>query len=425
MEGQASSPLRGGGDVRPDRPGGHLGRRRVCRSPHGPILPGRHRLEFRLVRGDAVVGPRGLQHGGGPGPIPLQRRFHRVIHRVEDLALAAEFDLLLGGVDIHVHRVELGGQMEDAARKLAHHPLVGIGLFQCGHHGPGLYIAAVDEKVLISSRPPAAIGSGDKAGHRHLLAGAGHRKKAQGHIPAQDRVDRALELAVAGGEKLLLSVPEETDAHLRVGEGLPLHGGKGRRPLGRVLFHELEPGGRVVKEVPHHHGGSLGAAGLLPGEDRAPFQLQGDAHALLRRAGEQVYPGHRRDGGQGLPPETQGTDGLQIVLGADFAGGVAQKRGLRLPGGDAAAVVGDPNERHAAVLNLHRHGGGPRVNGVLHQLFHHRGRPLHHLPGGNQVGYMGLQGLNMGHGCFTQLSLLDCSKPAPTLRLQSAGGSGR
>ena len=88
----------------------------------------------------------------------------------------------------------------------------------------------------------------------------------------------------------------------------------------------------------------------------------------------------RRDGGQGLPPEPQGADGLQIVLGADFTGGVAQKCGLRLPGSDAAAVVGDPNERHAAVLNLHRHGGGPRVNGVLHQLFHHRGRPLHHPP---------------------------------------------
>ena len=40
-------------------------------------------------------------------------------------------------------------------------------------------------------------------------------------------------------------------------------------------------------------------------------------------------------------PEAQGADGLQIVLGAQFAGGVAEEGGLRLGGGDAATVVGN------------------------------------------------------------------------------------
>ena len=90
------------------------------------------------------------------------------------------------------------------------------------------------------------------------------------------------------------------------------------------------------------------------------------------------------------PPEAQGADGLQIVLGAQFAGGVAEKGGLRLGGGDAAAVVGNPDEAHAAVLDLHGQGVRPGVDSVLHELLDHRRGPLHHLAGGDQIGHVGI-----------------------------------
>ncbi len=182
-----------------------------------------------------------------------------------------------------------------------------------------------------------------------------------------------------------------------MGQGLPLDGGKGGGPLGGVLFHVLEPGGGVVEEVPHHHGGALGASGLLAAGDHAPLQLQGDAEVTAGGAGEDLHPGDRGDGGQGLPPEAQGADGLQVVLGADLAGGVAEEGGLHVGGVDAAAVVGDPDVGHASPLDLHREGMGPGVDGVLHQLLHHRGGALHHLAGGDEVGHMAVQHLDMGH----------------------------
>ena len=92
---------------------------------------------------------------------------------------------------------------------------------------------------------------------------------------------------------------------------------------------------------------------------------------------------------------------------------MAQEGRAALPGGDAAAVVRDPDERHAAPLDLNGHCRRPGVDGVLHQLLHHRGRPLHHLPGGDQVGHMGVQHLDRGvfgfglfvpwHGVFPYL----------------------
>ena len=42
-------------------------------------------------------------------------------------------------------------------------------------------------------------------------------------------------------------------------------------------------------------------------------------------------------------------------------------------------------------LDLHRHGGGPGVNGVFHQLLHDAGRALHHLAGGDQIRHMGVE----------------------------------
>ena len=56
----------------------------------------------------------------------------------------------------------------------------------------------------------------------------------------------------------------------------------------------------------------------------------------------------------------------------------------------AAAVVGNPDEAHAAVLDLHGQGVRPGVDSVLHELLDHRRGPLHHLAGGDQIGHVGI-----------------------------------
>ena len=392
---------RGGGPVPSVRTGRLLRRGHVAQGQGGGAVFLAEGLR-RLIPEGRLAGGGGIPHGGAEGALPraplqlrtgtvgLQRRLDGVIHRVEHPLFRAEFDLLLGRVDVHVHGVEAGVQMQHAAGELAHHLLVGIGLLHRGGHGAAFHIPAVHKKVLIAPGPPAAGGQGGKAGDRHLLAGAADRHEAQGQIPAQHGVEGGLELPVAGGAQLLLPVPEEFDAHLRMGQGHPLHHGKAGRPFGGVLLHEFQAGRGIVEQVPHHHRGTLRAPRLVPGDHRAPLQGEGDPQLRPLSAGEQFHPGDGGDGRQRLPPEAQGADGLQVVFASDLAGGMAQEGGLRLPGGDAAAVVGDPDQGHAAVLDLHRHRGGGGVDGVFHEFLDHRRGPLHHFAGGDQVGHVGL-----------------------------------
>ena len=104
--------------------------------------------------------------------------------------------------------------------------------------------------------------------------------------------------------------------------------------------------------------------------------------------GEDVHPGHGGNGSQGLAPEAKGANGGQILRPAELAGGMAQKGRGKLRWRDAAAVIGDAQIGETPVLYLHRNGGGPGVQGVFQQLLGHAGRALHHLAGGNEVGYV-------------------------------------
>ena len=346
--------------------------------------------------GGGEVGLRGTA-------LPVQGPQHGVIEGVEDLPLADEFYLGLGRVDIHIHAVEPGGEMEDAAGELAHHALVLIGLLQSGHEEPGLDEAAIDKEVLVVPGAPTAGGQGDKALHSDsILSRALHREHAQGQLPAQHGVEGRLELAVPWSEELLPAVPEEFEGYSGPGQGLPLDGGEDGGPLGGVLFHELESGGGVVEEIPDHHGGALGTACLLPADHGAPLQSEGNPQIVPAGAGQDLHPGHGGNGGQSLPPEAQGADGRQVVLRAHLAGGMAEEGGLHIGGGDAAAVVGHPDVGHAAVLDLYSDRCGAGVDGIFQQLLYHRGGALHHLAGGNEVGHMAVQNLDVGHGvtCF-------------------------
>ena len=68
-----------------------------------------------------------------------------------------------------------------------------------------------------------------------------------------------------------------------------------------------------------------------------------------------------------------------------------------LLGRHAAAVVRHAQIRRAAAAQLHRHGAGPGVKCVFHQLLDHRGGPLHDLARGDQIRQMRRENLNIGH----------------------------
>ena len=87
---------------------------------------------------------------------------------------------------------------------------------------------------------------------------------------------------------------------------------------------------------------------------------------------------------------------------------MAEEGSGELLGGDAAAVVGDPDEGHAAALQLHHHGGRAGVDGVFHELFDHAGGPLHHLAGGDEVRHVGGELLDVGHRGGLLFPLFPC-----------------
>ena len=300
-------------------------------------------------------------------------------------------------MDVDVHRADGQGENENAAGVPARHHLIGVGLLQGGGHQLGPDGTAVDEKLLIAPVAAGGRGLGDEAREGEGIPFALHRDHIHGQLAAIDLVDRAQQVAVAGGFEEHFAVLNQAEGHVRMGQRLALDGPRHLGGLDGIPLHKFQPGRGVVEEVPDHDGGAVGAAGGPFVQDPSRLQMEADALGL-GGLGQQIDLGHRRDGGQGLAPEAQGADGGQILLGAELAGGVAEKGGLHIGGVDAAAVVRDPEIGHAAVLNLHGDLLGPGVQGVFHQLLGRRGGPLHHLAGGNQIRHMAVQLQNFRHG---------------------------
>ncbi|CDC72803.1 putative uncharacterized protein [Oscillibacter sp. CAG:155] len=188
-----------------------------------------------------------------------------------------------------------------------------------------------------------------------------------------------------------------------MGQGQMLHKACHGGGLRAVLAHELQPGRRVVKEVPHQHGGPLRRTGALHRTGHAPLQVQRGAYLGLVLPGQNIRAADGGNGGQGLSPEAQGPDLPQVRRRAQLGGGVAEEGGGQLLGGDAAAVVRHADQPHAASLDLHHHRSGTSVDGVFHQLLDHAGGALHHLAGGNQIRHMGFELLNVRHRLLPNL----------------------
>jgi hypothetical protein len=106
----------------------------------------------------------------------------------------------------------------------------------------------------------------------------------------------------------------------------------------------------------------------------------------LARGRFQRHAGHRGDGGQRLAAKSQRGNGEQVVGGAQLGGGVALEGQQGVVAVHAVAVVGDADQPAPARLDLDADAAGAGVQGVLQQFFHHRGRPVHHLAGGDLVG---------------------------------------
>src|SRR5204863_4815383 len=100
---------------------------------------------------------------------------------------------------------------------------------------------------------------------------------------------------------------------------------------------------------------------------------------------------------QRLAAEAEGVHAGQVVEGADLRGGVALDGQKSVVVRHAAAVVADFDQLAPAVLEDDVDGDCAGVDGVLDQLFDHRGRTLHHLAGRDLVDEFRGKNLDGGH----------------------------
>ena len=327
----------------------------------------------------------------------IQRVAHRIIERVKHRLIGYEFHHRFGRVDIHIHRVHRQCNMHYAAGEFALQKAVAVRFLQCRRQQLGLDKASVDKEYLTAAGTVTVQGLGDKAFHRNLTAHTADRQQTHSKIATHSGIDGREQLAVARGMEHLRTVTQQLEGDMGMAEGKVLHDAADSGTLGTVLLHKLHSGGGVVKEVAHTDGSSLGAAGLDDLFGYTALQMEGCAALRTLLAGEDVHAADSGNGRQCLTTETQRANGAQVLGAAQLTGGVAQKGSRQLVGSNAAAVIGDAQIGHTAALQLYHDGGRTGIDGVFQQLFHHAGRALHHLTGGDQIRHMAIQTLNMGH----------------------------
>ena len=83
----------------------------------------------------------------------------------------------------------------------------------------------------------------------------------------------------------------------------------------------------------------------------------------------------------------------------DLAGGESFQGKQSVVEAHTATVVDHFELLHAPGLKLDGDARGSRVEAVLDEFLHHRGRPLHHFAGGDPVGHALFQYLDFTHGC--------------------------
>ena len=308
-----------------------------------------------------------------------------------------ELHLGLCRVDIHVHGRAAELDIQHARGEAPHEQRVAVGLLERGLQRGGFDPPAVAEEILLRAAAAPGGGRGEEAVHAHAVGLTGAGQQAHGEVAPEQAVDAAVELVVAGGEEDLLPVADAAHGHVRPAERAPQRGGGAGRALRAVGLQEFAPGGRVEKQVAHDHRRALGAAGLVHvlNVARVERHVRAGRGAALPRRERDVR--HGADRGQRLAAKAHRADGLEPLLVVQLARRVAQKRDACVLGRHAAAVVRHAQIRRAAAAQLHRHGAGPSVKCVFHQLLDHGGGPLHDLARGDQIRQMRRENLNLGH----------------------------
>ena len=170
--------------------------------------------------------------------------------------------------------------------------------------------------------------------------------------------------------------------------------------FGCIGFEEFAASGGVEKQFFHLDLGAV--AGQGAGSQRQPFaaakvdcpsRRRRDAHAFgfieggtcggFHRFTAQCHIRDCADGIKGLAPEPERLDFMQILRVLDLTRGMTRENLFQVLAFDAMAVVFDPDEGPAGLLDLHFDCFGPGIQGIFDEFLDDRGGPLDDLSGGD------------------------------------------
>ena len=266
-----------------------------------------------------------------------------------------------------------------------------------------LHRPAVDEQMLEACRVVAGIGQADQTRRRTPSRSTSSAGASSANAwPMSWPQARASPLDQIGPRRLerehapALDVQAEGDA--RIGHGQALERLARRLMLGAVRLQELEAGRGGEEQVAHLDPGAEGARRRRRRRRDTGLDVERKGVLLAARPADDAQPADAGERGQRLAAKAEQGDPDQLVV-VELGGGVALHRERELVRRDAAAIVGDRDQRPPAAAQLDRDPRRTGIDRVLDQLLDRGRRPLDHLTGGDPVDHAWRQGADGWHWC--------------------------
>jgi hypothetical protein len=311
---------------------------------------------------------------------------HRLLHHALDADAIAEAHLELGRMDVHIHLLGRDLDVQQQRRAVAGVDGGAVAGLRGPHQERVLERAAIDEELGAAPGGLRIAGALDESGDPERSGGVAHRHQRACELRAPYRRQPILQRLPRRHHEPAASVDVKLEAGLGVRERERGQHLVRSASLARDRAEELPASRRIEEDGADGDGGPL-----LPDTVGHPVEpAAGDAElgrGALAFGGGQGEAGDRGDGGKGLAPEAEGADPDEVRRAPQLAGGVAVEREHRVLPSHAGPVVAHQHQGLAALLQLHPHVPGAGIQGVLHQLLHHRGGTLDDLARGDLIGH--------------------------------------
>ncbi len=209
------------------------------------------------------------------------------------------------------------------------------------------------------------------------------------------------QIAAASGLKDQPAIVDKAEASLWIGKGVPLNDGGDLTGFGGGGAQEFLARRHIEKEVFDAHGGAHRRTGARRGLDHAASVAYTGAIGLTNIAAGERHLADRADAVERLPAKAKGGDVVEIVDGAEFAGGVALERQWQLRFGDAVPVVAHAQQAAPAFARLDADFRGAGVKAVFQQFLDDIGGTFDDFASSDFGGHFGRKNLNRHVGDYT------------------------